>query len=232
VHHDELYVYAPLTNAWTQIPKAGTWPAPRKDATLVWSPQLSAFLMYGGADGAGSTNRFAELWKLTINVGAPSATWTLLAPGGVATPALGAVCADYDAAGHRLILFGGNPTDSSVANDTYEYLVDTNAWQQDNPTGTVPPGRSFSACAWDPLAARLIVWGGQDAGGSPIDGTFTYQPDMQLWTIPAVIGTKAGARSDVGATYSTSLHAMFGFGGRTASTTYTNQTVTLALVPM
>jgi hypothetical protein len=227
---DDLWVYAPGTNAWAQVPKAGTWPTARKDASMVWAADLGAFLVFGGNNGANANNRFAELWKLSISA-TTAATWTALTPAGGATPALSAACVVYATNLHRMILFSGNPTDTTLSTQTYQYLSDTNTWQLDTPSGTIPPGRSFVACAWDPVNERMIVYGGQDAPGNPIDGIFTYEPVTQTWATPQM-AVVPGPRSDVGATYSPTLGAMVGYGGRTASTTYTNGTFTLSLTPL
>lgn len=232
-HNDELFIFSPTTSAWTQIPKAGTWPAARKDAAMVWVPSLNQMLVYGGNNGSGTANRFSDLWLLSVNVGASTAAWTLLAPGGVTPPAQSAPCVGYDPVGRRLILFGGETSDGASTNTTYQYLVDTNVWQRDTPTGTVPSSRSFSQCAWDPGAGRLVLYGGQDSAGNPIAGAYAYDPDAKRWATLA-LGTGSGVpgnSSDGGATYSTALGGMFWFGGRTATITYSNVSWLLDLQP-
>lgn len=229
-HHDELYIFAPATSTWTQIPKAGTWPAPRKDSVMFWIPSLNQLLLYGGNNGSGAANRFGDLYTLSIDVANATATWTLLAPGGDAAPRQSAPCAAYDPTGRRLILHGGEPTDGSDANTTYQYLLDTNVWQLDTTTGTSPGGRSFSSCAWDATPGRLVLYGGQSAG-SPVAGSFSYDPATKKWDVPALAAgsTSPGNLSDGGAAYSPALGGMFVFGGRTNTTTYSNQSLLVDL---
>lgn len=224
-HHDQLYLYAPATNAWTQIAKVGAWPAGRKDAAMVWVPHLGKLLMYGGNTGSGTTNRLADLWLLTVDAPAATASWALLSPGGVAAPAQSSGCVAYDPVGRRLILYGGETQDGNDVNTTYQYLLDTNAWQLDAPTGTTPPGESFAECAWDPVIGRVVLYGGQSASGAPIGGTHTYDPTAKRWdAIPLATGSaSAGNRSDGGAVYSAALGGMFFFGGRSATVTYMNE---------
>ena len=233
MHQDELYTFNPGTNAWTQIPKAGTWPAARKDSTLVWVPSLGRLLLYGGNSGDAAAAHFGDVWTLSINAAATAATWTLLAPAGAAPPKQSAACAGYDPAARRLILYGGETTAGASATSTYQYLVDSNTWQLDTTTGTSPGPRAFSQCAWDPIAGRIAMYGGQDNSGAPIGGTFAYDPGAKRWDAIALkTGSSApGNCGDGGAAYSAKLGGMFWFGGRTASISYTNQSWVLDLQP-
>ena len=208
-HLNELYIYSPGMNAWSLIPVSGSWPAARKDASMVWVPSLNKMLLYGGNNGSGAVNRFNDLWLLSINVAAVSATWTQLTPGGATPPKQSAPCIGYDAGARRLLLFGGQTQDSASVATTYQYLVDTNVWQLDTPTGTVPSGRSFSNCTWDPVASRLVLYGGQESGGSPIAGTYAYDPDAKRWDTlaPAMGSATLGNCGDAGSAYSVSLGA-------------------------
>ncbi len=227
--YDALYVFRPSTGTWTQIPKVGNWPAARRDTSLVWLPSLGKFLLYGGSNGTGAGNRYGDLWLLTLNAAAGTGSWTQLTPGGASAPAQSAACVAYDAAGHRMFLFGGELQDGNSANTTYQYLVDSNTWQADTTTGSTPPGESFNQCAYDPVAARLVVYGGQLNAGGPTGGTYAYDPITKQWAAVPVQGATPGPRADGGAVYSEHLGRMVWFGGRTAATTYTNETWSLDL---
>jgi hypothetical protein len=231
-HLNELLFYLPTSSSWTPIPVSGTWPTARKDAAMVWLPSQNQMLLYGGNDGSGAANRSNELWLLSINVATPSATWTLLTPGGATPPKQSAPCIGYDPVARRLLLFGGQTQDNVSVATTYQYLVTTNVWQQDTPTGNVPSARSFSNCVWDPVASRLVLYGGQDTGGTPIAGTYAYDPDGKRWDVlaPAMGSATPSNCGDAGAAYSTSLGAMFLFGGRTGASSYTNETRVIDLI--
>ena len=228
VHYDTLHVMT-TGSVFAPIPKTGTWPAARKDATLLWIPHLSRFLLYGGDDGAMASNRFADLWLLTLNSAAKTATWQALTPGGVAAPAQSSACVVYDPAAHRMILFGGETADGVDVNTTYQYLLDTNVWQQDTTTGTPPAGESFAQCAWDPTHNRVLLYGGQQNGGTPIGGYATYDPDAHVWAVPPSAAGIAGNRSDGGAVFSATLGGMLWYGGRTGAITYTSDVAFLKL---
>jgi len=199
---------------------------------MFWLPSQNQMLLYGGNDGSGTANRYGDLWLLSINVAAPSATWTLLTPGGATAPKQSAACAGYDAVGQRLILFGGQTQDSTSVATTYQYLLATNVWQLDTPTGTVPSARSFSNCTWDPVASRLFLYGGQDSAGTSLAGTYAYDPDAKRWDVlaPSMGSTAPGTLGDGGTAYSPALGAVFMFGGRTGASSYTNETRTYDLI--
>jgi len=222
VHHATISYLQPSTGTWTTLSPAGSWPAARKDAALLWLPHLGQFLMYGGNDGGAATDRFSDVWLLTLSTGTSSATWQQLSPGGVAAPALSSACTAYDPIGRRLIVYGGETADGVDGNTTYQYLVDSNVWQLDAATGTPPPGESFSQCTWDPVARRVVVFGGQQDGGAPLGGTSTYDPDSQTWAQPTIVAAGPAARSDAGALYSEYYGALFWFGGRPSMTSYTS----------
>lgn len=227
--YDALFVYRPGTNTWTQIPKVGLWPAPRRDTSLVWIPSLGKFLLYGGNNGGGAGNRFGDLWLLTLNAVAGTGSWVELTPGGVTAPGQSAACIAYDPVARRMFLFGGEFQDGGSTNTTYQYLVDTNTWQSDPTTGPTPLGESFNQCVWDPATSRLVVYGGQLNAGGPTGGTYAYDPATKKWTALPVLGGDPGPRADAGAVYSPALGRMVWFGGRTADTTYTNETWSLDL---
>lgn len=225
VHYDTLHVA--VNGAWTQIPKAGNWPAARKDATLVWVPHLAQFLLYGGNDGTTANSRFDDLWLLTLDASAGAGTWTLVTPTGTA-PKQSAGCVVYAPQGHRLIVFGGETADGVDNNNVYQYLLDTNTWQLDTPTGPIPIGESFQQCAWDAVNKRVLVYGGQANGGDPLGGHAIYNPYDQVWSAPSPSNSPA-ARSDGGAVYSPAMGGMLWYGGRTGATTYTSELVLMSL---
>lgn len=225
VHYDTLHVMTP-SGAWSQIPKAGAWPAARKDAMLIWIPHLGEFLMYGGDDGANAANRFGDVWLLALDASGGTATWTQLAPTGTA-PKQSSACVAYDPIARRVIHYGGETADGVDVNTTHVYGVDTNAWATITTSGGTPGGKSFNQCAWDPVSKRVVLYGGQADGGGPMVGTYTYDPDTQIWAMPPVPAGEPPGCSDAGAVYSDALGAMFWFGGRPGVTTYTNKSWTM-----
>lgn len=225
VHYDTLHVMTP-SGAWSQIAKGGAWPAARKDAVLIWLPHLGTFLLYGGNDGATAADRFADAWLLALDAAGPTATWTQLTST-AAAPKQSAACVAYDPIAKRVILYGGETADGVDVNTTHVYGVDTNGWVTATTTGATPVGESFSQCAWDPVSRRVVLYGGQADGGAPLTGVYAYDPQTQTWATPPVTSAQPPSISDGGAIYSDALGAMFWFGGRPGSTTYTNKSWTM-----
>lgn len=225
VHYDTLHIFKTATSVWTQIPRSGTWPAARKDAALFWVPHLGKLLLFGGDDGPNAGNRFNDMFLLTLDSANNTASWSQITPGGVTPPKQTSGCIAYDPTGHRLIVYGGETSDGTAVNTTYQYLLDSNTWQLDSPTGTPPPGESFSQCAWDPVSSRVLLYGGQNNGGAPVGGAYAYDPTAKQWSSPPLKSgsPNPGNHSDGSAVYSPALGAVFWFGGRTATITYTNE---------
>lgn len=80
----------------------------------------------------------------------------------------------YDAGSDRVIAFGGWMDVS--ADDTWAYDVNTDTWTQMRPEIS-PPGRNFSAMAYDPVSDRVILF---SAGG--YRDTWAYDYDSDTWT--------------------------------------------------
>lgn len=129
-----------------------------------------------------------------------------------------------------MIVYGGETADGVDVNTTHQYLLDTNVWQLDTVSGMTPPGKSFQHCAWDPVIGRVLLYGGQADGGSPMAGHYTYDPDTHAWTSPPTMAA-VGDRADGGAVYSPALDGMLWYGGRTATTTYTSEQVVMQVRP-
>jgi hypothetical protein len=219
-HLDELHLYGSGgTPAWTQVVKGGTWPTARKDSALVWIPHLGKLLLFGGSAGSTAASRFNDVWLLTV--GASTASWVQLATTGTPPSPRGAACVAYDATSHRLVVFGGEIADGDSVGDTYQLLLDSSTWQKDAPTGTIPTDRSFSQCAWDPVGQRVVLQGGQNDAGSPLDGIYLYDPAGKVWS-PVTSSIAPGPHSDAGAVWSPRLGGMFFFGGRVTLLGYTN----------
>jgi hypothetical protein len=227
---DDLHFYNPSATSWTSIAKSGsTWPAGRRGSVNVWVPHLGSILLFGGVRGLLTQSRFNDVWLLSLNTGGPSATWTERTPTGTVPPPLDNACAGYDPVARRLIVFGGEIASGEVSSATFQYLLDSNVWQRDTPSGDLPPLRSYAQCAWNPSIQRLMLYGGQDNSGYPKVGAYLYDPDRQSWremsppTTPTA-STYPDEYSDGGAVFSPALGGMLWFGGRLDYRVYSNET--------
>ncbi len=83
----------------------------------------------------------------------------------------------YDAAGRRLLLFGGQ--DAQTRNDLWSFSLDTQQWTELSPSGDKPPARFGHTVIYDPARRRLVVFGGQ-AGGFFSD-VWAYECETNAW---------------------------------------------------
>ncbi len=89
----------------------------------------------------------------------------------------------YDHESRRAILFGGsNGFTAETLNDTWAFDFETKMWTQMNPAVSPPP-HHFAAMAYNPLADRVVLFGGFDiyADFSRND-TWTYDYNSDTWT--------------------------------------------------
>ena len=106
---------------------------------------------------------FRLLLLTAATLAAQPLTYSLIAPGGGAKPSPrldGAIA--YDAASHRLLMFGGQ--DSAARNDLWAYSPASRQWEELQPAGAKPPARFGHTTVLDPVKRRLIVFGGQASG--------------------------------------------------------------------
>ncbi|HSI04768.1 MAG: kelch repeat-containing protein [Myxococcota bacterium] len=212
-------LYDPTGDQWSLPTVSVTRPTPRRDTRMHWSPQLGRLLLFGGQDGA---SRFNELWALAVNAESNTATWSLLTPSGTPPSPRNAACTAYDTDAGRLIIFGGETSDSVMIGDTVYYDVATNAWQTPTVGGDVPSARAYCAAEYDPVLGRMLLHGGQ-AGTDVVDGTYDFEPTTGIWTSFTIAPTP-GAREVGGMAYSAGLGGMLSFGGRVGGVTYVADT--------
>ncbi|MFT3916718.1 MAG: hypothetical protein QM704_22340 [Anaeromyxobacteraceae bacterium] len=175
--HDDLWEWDSGDGTWTQVPKAGAWPAPRQQHVMTFDDARGVLVLFGGYayDGgkpcpagsvaAGGICAFGDTWEYDP----AAAQWTLKVAGGAA----GAPTARYQAAmaydrlRGRAAMFGGyaNTTGTSYAyvNELWEYA--NGAWSLR--TLANPPGARFMhSVAYDWTRSRLLVLGGYSGGGA------------------------------------------------------------------
>src|SRR5262245_50977907 len=117
----------------------------------------------------------------------------------------------YDPVRNRLVVFGGY--DGLRRNDVWALsLAGTPAWTELFPSGTPPSPRRGHTAIYDPVADRMVVFGGDD--GSPRDDVWSLSLDGTMaWTQLAPSGTPPTARHAHSAIHDSSRDRMVVFGG-------------------
>lgn len=159
---NDLWSYRPATNTWTQLAPTGVLPHVRTSHQAAWDATSGQMLVAGGGyccTSRGLLISLPELWSYQLGsnarvqlAGAP------LPPG---------FSAAWDEAHEQLLAFGGAQAIAfqplpQLTNDLSSYYRSTNAWSQVIPGNTSPTPRFGQRAVWDPVAARMYMYGGYD----------------------------------------------------------------------
>jgi hypothetical protein len=183
-----VFVSAVLTGLLLSTAAFASNPSPRNHARLVFDEQAGVSVLFGGhspvATGStGLTYDSAETWIWT------GVRWLqrfpLHNPPSRSTQAM-----VYDSTRHRIVLFGGRQEKQTLDdNATYGFLNDTWVYQNGDwtqlQTANAPSPRFFSSAIYDKTRDRIVLVGGNVAGGTVELGTpvfDTWEFDGTDWT--------------------------------------------------
>jgi len=85
----------------------------------------------------------------------------------------------YDAAGRRLVVFGGQG-ERALLDDTWAFDLASSTWSQLDTRGGPPEPRLGADAVYDPVARRLVLWAGQ-AGSRFFDDTWALDLRTLEW---------------------------------------------------
>ena len=105
----------------------------------------------------------------------PSSSWSQLFPA-ISPTARSYLAMTYDAASHKVVMFGGY--DGGYLNDTWTF--DGTTWTRVN-TPTAPPGRANAQMAYDRLTHKVVLFGGYD-GRHYLGDTWLWDGRASTWT--------------------------------------------------
>jgi parallel beta-helix repeat protein len=138
-------------------------------SSLIYDGNSNRSIVYSGAHCTGGHS--TELWALTNGNGRGGVSlWTRLLPQG-ARAGTHHHSAVYDETNNRMIVYGGCQGGCFPIDGTTWVLTNANGlggtpvWMQLATTGT-PQARQGHKAFYDSASNRMIVWGGQDGGGS------------------------------------------------------------------
>ena len=178
-----LALIAAASPNWTLLgPSGTTFPLFRGGSTTVYDPSSNRIILFSGSsdDSAAGNPRLNDVWLQTKANGLGGAgAWSNLIPNGTAgSPQVRSNhSAVYDALNNRMIIYGGCgavPTSNGCLPIADNVWVLSNAngiggpptWTQLFPTGGPPPARQGHQAVYDPNTNSMIVWAGQDGGGT------------------------------------------------------------------
>jgi N-acetylneuraminic acid mutarotase len=154
---------------------------------MVYDSADGRVIVFGGWD---STTDFNDTWAYD-----PAAnTWTDLNPGGAKPPVRHESAMAYDADAGKVILFGGmTASTAQELADTWAYDPAANTWTELKPAGAAPAARIDHSMAYDPVARKVILFGGSSHGGRQGD-IWAYDATASAWTKLSPTGAAPAAR--------------------------------------
>lgn len=141
-------------------------------------------------------------------------TWVNLTPmqGEAPAPRTNAT-AIYDAANHRMIVFGGRGT-SGDFNDVWVFDLTTNTWANLTPaTGAAPDPRRTPSGVYDPDQQKMIMWSGQGSGF--FNDVWGFDLTTATWTAYAPPDPKPNTRYGVASVFDPVAKQLVTFAGFT-----------------
>jgi hypothetical protein len=144
-------------------------------------------VVFGGAIGSCSYPRCSEDVADTWVYDPAANTWEQRFPP-VSPPARHGHKLAYDAGSDRVVLFGGD-TGERWLGDTWAYDSDANTWTE-VPTGEGPWPVAQQAMAYDPVADRVVLWGGAEREESEV---WAFDLEAATWSLTTPTPAPAAA---------------------------------------
>jgi len=194
-------------------------PPPRVGGNVAYYPQTKRLYLFGGQ---GYRYPMGWYWHDTWRLDPASGTWQVLNPFGNYIPRQGGVVV-IDEVNNRMIMFGGAVGAWIFFDEAWTIgpLDQSNmAIDQLYPGGTYPPAMRHSVAVYDSTGNRMIVFSGQDDGGSLHNEVWELQltPGQERWYTLSVGGQVPPAMYVATAVLDKPNQRMIVFGGNTGST--------------
>ena len=152
---------------WTLRSTGG--PTARHLQVMAFDEQRGVVVLFGGKDGATESG---ETWEWD------GSTWALRATTG--PDPRRSQCMAYDAEHGMTVLFGGMSYDGSYTYYDDTWLWDGTVWTLAATSG--PPALELAAMVYDSARGRVVLFGGSDADGTNLSGTWEWDGGVNTWT--------------------------------------------------
>jgi hypothetical protein len=162
-HISEIWAYSQTNQTWRYAAKGPFNMTQCEGGLAVYDSANDRVIFFGGLRG---TNQMGnDVWELKADAfGMYKAT--RLSPSGSLPPQRWLMAGCYDAANHRMVIWGGQNA-STILSDTWalDLTQGSEAWTQLSPTGTAPTPVWQSSYVFDATTKRLYIHGGFTGAG-------------------------------------------------------------------
>jgi hypothetical protein len=165
----ETWLFDPEKNVWTEVTPEVS-PGGSVGGSMTYDSNAKRIILSVISDDLTEL----QTWAYETE----SNTWTRLANGPLNMLGQRIV---YDAESDRTIMFGGiEMTKYKFIDETWAYDYNTDTWRNMHPSGK-PHGRNYHGMVYDPIADRIIVWGGDIQGPIKQDLIWMYDYNTNTW---------------------------------------------------
>jgi hypothetical protein len=211
LNFNDTWEYTPGSNTWNQV-SPPTAPSSRAYAGMAYDSAQNRIVLFGGVS---DSDYEADTWEYNAAANTWQQTTPVTSPPKMTTYHL----TFYQTQG-RVLLEGQNLLTSSM--ETWAYNAATDLWTNRGPTAQ-PSSRSSPALSYNGDLDCAVLFGGFDASvppGTILGDTWEYCWSMNTWTQTANAGP--APRTSPGMSYRSSTPATYLFGGKDATTYYTD----------
>jgi N-acetylneuraminic acid mutarotase len=187
----DTWTYDSNTNVWEQMLTA-VHPAARNCHTMFFDPIDDIAILFGGqVHNQSTTNNHwfsNEIWAYNYDRN----EWSELNGSNRPEPRYRHTMT-YDTFGQQALLFGGSNGDS-VLGDTWIYDYPQNQWTKIL-SEVSPSARDTASMIFDPIIEKVILFGGLDSNGYPLNDTWYFDFYSHKWEqiTPSPISSVGGA---------------------------------------
>lgn len=176
----------------TKLTPSGSLPTQRWLMAGCYDATNQRMIIWGGQSASGV---LGDVWALSLTPG--TETWTQLSPTGSAPTAAWQSCFAFDSANKRLYIHAGATDAGSTTFTSQLFYLDistTNcAWVNTGVTGGL--GVRGAALGYDPVAQRLVCFGGFDGTNVINTVRYTSTSSFTSWTTQSTANTPTARRS-------------------------------------
>ena len=200
---NDTWLFDPADGMWQEIPDFRGAPSQRYGAAAALDPSGRLVVTHGFTN----QGRFDDTWGFALL----DNFWTEISPDGARPIERCLVRAVWDAARERLIMFGGQTTATPFLGDTWA-LTGSEGWLELTPQQSPSP-RNFYAMAFDEVAGRALLIGGQTEDG-PANDLWAFDAASDSWARLTLDGESPSARAGHDAAFAAgSLYVVGGYDG-------------------